>query len=763
MGVETTVAEYHGYDDYMNLQVLKRLSSYVSDEDMFLEEEDKIRSEDGKDLAIFRNIDATFFDDSLLVNMQEALTQQPLPLLKMLRFVVTVVDCRLGFSLSDRTRVTEYDRRRERWPWTLSRHTRVILINLLTESMLYELNHRSSLTWEMWTKYSKEDSEWSTAFILLTSLSSIEAIPDSVLSLFHKFNSGWGPFEVFLYQMRTVSRYDPEWPARSLLLLAQSLKTLKAEDAESTLRYVSHVIFLDRTESSPLRTYRRLLRLAECELSAGYVRVIIPSIPQTIIALLEVARIILHNYILEQTQTRDQFPEDMGDLLEFVFDVIPVVKKHVSSVDFDKPLTPASDGPCLNRLLTDLFTTPSTTGTFLNFLFKRSHLIAPEHPEVITSLLKRTIDRTRESPTAVKDEITLTIILEDDDIAILNACTTFFVTQPSVTRSNSLVHADLPVLVLLRLCRLIWSFYTFTDIGIVAYWERLFTAVHECYERIMQDRRYHYAGRLTCRYSSTNEHSATCETAYAILSWVTFFRRVRYTNDMVKFFRSFHLEESEKRTTAASTTNSPLRSSLEEQKRSPGRAKPFHPVVTADTFGTSTDGGTDKGAHSQLSPDAHEASRYTVSPQQETANGSSVPRLLPTLIDHNLGEPEGHGTGLAEPATMIKFENEAAVEGTGGVRATTPRGRSPVRSPADFDRNPMEITKEGIPSPSDPHLPASIPSHAVDMADAGTSHPVEDSPPSIRALSLALALSNDRDFAEAHVRWKTSTELLKIV
>lgn len=110
------------------------------------------------------------------------------------------------------------------------------------------------------------------------------------------------------------------------------------------------------------------------------VHVIAPT-PPTIAILLDLARIVLHKFVLEQTQRLDRFSYTTRQLLEFVFDAIPKVKESLPDTDFDKPLIPGSDGSSfgLYRVLTYLFTTPHTIHSLLNYFI--------EHPDhlLITS------------------------------------------------------------------------------------------------------------------------------------------------------------------------------------------------------------------------------------------------------------------------------------------------------------------------------------------------------------------------------------------
>lgn len=391
------------YDDYMDIGILNKLSGYVVKEDTVPEEEDTIRSADTKDLIIFSNIDSVFFDDSLLAYIPQALSQR-LPLLDVLRFVATVIHHRSDSSLATAGSST----RRREWPWTLSPRVRLVLVDMLVESMEHELVQGSSNG----RYHLSDDSEWSGSFVVLVSLVSLhDGIPSSVARLFEGLNEYQSkhdgestPLEAFSYQMKTLARSDLEWLARSLLFLAQALNTLKPEDTELCLRDIVHTSFVDPTQWAGPDTYRRLLERTTDDDDSG---VIAPT-PQTIAALLEVVHVILHKYIREQTHALDEFPAWISLLLEFVFDAVPKVQDR-RDVDFYKPLTGASDAPDLRQLLTDLFVKPHTTRALLHFFAAHSRVL-PSSPRSDQSFFLCWIGAspTRKSPSVSVPRFALT-------------------------------------------------------------------------------------------------------------------------------------------------------------------------------------------------------------------------------------------------------------------------------------------------------------------------------------------------------------------
>lgn len=221
----------------MNLRILRELSRYTKDntpleqddlpntqdrshDTSIEEEEDTLRSAADNDLIIFRNIDASFFDDTLLTVMQEALHRRPHPLRDTLRFVAQVFQSRLGFHISEGA-VVEIGpvMKTTPWPWTLSRTARYALVSILADAMDSELHRGSLVDWE---KLSEEDSEWSVSFAFIISLlDPKDSIPSSFAHLFEGINrhntedadlTSYNPLDTFSYQMRTLVQLDSRWP-----------------------------------------------------------------------------------------------------------------------------------------------------------------------------------------------------------------------------------------------------------------------------------------------------------------------------------------------------------------------------------------------------------------------------------------------------------------------------------------------------------------------------------------------------------------------
>lgn len=379
------------HEDHMNPGIIHTLSSGGFCKDLLRGEEDMLRSADDNDIVIFCDVDAVFLDDRLLDSMRRTLRQRLNPLADAFQFVIAVVQRRSGFTLAEAA--SRNIERQQPWPWTLSHFLRAALVDMLVESMQYELLRMLPNDWR---GLSVQDSEWSGSFAMLVSLvSPHDVTSSSVTRLFEelttyrlKHEDEYTPLDAFLYQMNTLVSFDSDWPARSLLFLAQALETLKPEDAEQCLRYISYMSFVDRRGGPSVDTYRHLFASYPCN-NDGYVVVPTPEsigrggsmdtyypllkcnmgdvnalTPQTIIALLGVAHVILHRWILEQTQSLSKFPEWITILLEFVFEAVPGV---INLYDFHAPLTGASDGPGLYRVLADLFTTPHTTRALLHF------------------------------------------------------------------------------------------------------------------------------------------------------------------------------------------------------------------------------------------------------------------------------------------------------------------------------------------------------------------------------------------------------------
>lgn len=512
--------ELQYYDDCMDLEILSELLADVVAEDTVPEEEDVIRSTNRNDLIIFCNVDSAFFDDSLLARLPGALSQRPPPLHDVLRFVKTIVHRRIGLSSPSFMPEATSARKREPWPWTLSHSTRLAIVDILARTMEYWLHHSP----KKWATLATGDSDWSRSFIFLGSVASTrEALPESVTSMFEWGSEhigdepgGWNFFDLLSYQLRAPAKSHPDWPARSLLFLAQSLETLKAEDASRFLQQITYNTFIDSSITPPNNSYGLLLeRTTATDDIHG--DCIMPT-TQTIVAVLEVARIILHNVTLEQTQAQDSFPKFTSLLLEFVFDAIPTVLKNLPDASFDQPLTGPLDGPGLYRVLTDLFTTPHTTRPLLHFLAIHSRFLSPssqlDNDRFFLELIAHTDSSSRELLIVLQcGYLFMTHGAGEIRIMVLDACTQFFTTQ--ATSTSSIV--DSPA-ALFRLCLLIYQFRCRADAESILCWKKLFAATHECYKHLIHHKP-HSEPSICRRVNADDQHTGTCETAYAILDY----------------------------------------------------------------------------------------------------------------------------------------------------------------------------------------------------------------------------------------------------
>ncbi|KAF7793653.1 hypothetical protein EIP86_004768 [Pleurotus ostreatoroseus] len=356
----------------------------ASKHSLLSEEEDDLRSIVDNDLIVFRHIDSSFLDDNLLSLMQQSLQLQPRPLNDTLNFVIIIFKSRLGsYPVKSSAQSDLPDS--ILWPWTLSRMARAAMAGILADSVVYELSYRRPRRWRM---LSKTDSVWSTCLALIILLVTPHEIPSPVSRLIQalaqdvlKGRICRNPLDVFSYQMRTLAQHDASWPVRSLMLLAQSLELLRAEDAAHCLAYVTHTSFI-APDGHPIEDiYQRFLGRAGSNTLASDGDVILPS-AQSIVTLLEAARVILHRYTLEQTDTVVQFSPSIEGLIAFVLDAIPVIRETLFSNDLRESLTTtALDEHGLDRALTDLFTTPNTTQALLHFfLYRPRHLPTPNNP-----------------------------------------------------------------------------------------------------------------------------------------------------------------------------------------------------------------------------------------------------------------------------------------------------------------------------------------------------------------------------------------------
>ncbi|KAF7795418.1 hypothetical protein EIP86_006576 [Pleurotus ostreatoroseus] len=423
------------FDEYLNIQIFKKLSKsveFVTQPKAASKEEDDLRKAEVDDVTIFRNIDHLFLDDTLLARMLDILMLRPRPLNDMLRFVVAVVQSRLELCIPGT--LSEVSPK-VLWPWTLTRSVRSALVDALAESMCSQLQHGSSIYWR-WL--SDRDSDWSASFAFVVLHTDPYEIPSAVPRLIHASTQcaikhlSYSPLDGFSYQMRTLS-----------------LKLLKAEEAVRCLAYVVHVSFIDPRGSPDRRTYRLLLD--RLDTLADEDNVIQPS-QQRISVLVEAAGVVLHKYTFEQTESQDTFPSDFEDLLEFVLDAIPLVEERHSG--FDEPLVHPShsEEPSLSQVLTDLFTTPHTAHSLLDFFVRNlRHVLLPTDSSYRYQFFPNLLWHENFS--------------QEESILVLSNCASFFSKAAVSTRKSNRC-------ALLRVCLLVYTFRTPTDDEVRAGWHR---------------------------------------------------------------------------------------------------------------------------------------------------------------------------------------------------------------------------------------------------------------------------------------------------
>ncbi|KAF7800075.1 hypothetical protein EIP86_011318 [Pleurotus ostreatoroseus] len=349
--------------------------------------------------------------------MSDTLILRPLPVMDTLQFVVAVVRHRLELCIPEALlqaspKVT--------WPWTLARGVRNSLVNALAESMCSQLLHSSSIDWK---SLSSRDSEWSTSLAFIIWLTNPNEIPSAVPRLIRTLYNGTGQ-----------SCYDLCWPVRSLLLLARSLELFSVEEATHCLILVVYASFIDPTKRSDGRSYERLLARARYHKTSYQYHYDTLHPTQEIVALLEAARVILHRYIREQTESRDSLPPHIEELLRFVLDGMPFLQDRLS-VDIEAPLYPTLDESSLIHLLADLSTTPHTIHSLLDFLVHNPQYLlgADEYPNWSFSLAMWEVSCSHEN---------LTLLWSN--------CASFFSKAAvSPTKPNTLV--------LLHVCRLVFA------------------------------------------------------------------------------------------------------------------------------------------------------------------------------------------------------------------------------------------------------------------------------------------------------------------
>ncbi|KAF7795417.1 hypothetical protein EIP86_006575 [Pleurotus ostreatoroseus] len=431
---------------------------------LLIEEEDQLVSIENNDLVVFRHIDISFFDDNLLTLTQKSLQLQPRPLRPTLEFVTRIFQSRLGFHLPGSTTQPDLPQRLL-WPSTLSQVARVALAEIIADSMAYELIHNRPTGY---TRLSMTNSIWSSSFIFIILLVTPCEIPSGVHHLIQVIaqdfdpTSEWSPLDDFAYQMRTLRQHDSTWPTRSLMFFSRSLDLIKAIKAENCLSYITFASFLGQSHVALLLwDYQHLLQLATSQPKPSAGDDVIPLTLQTTVVLLDMARVILHKYTLEQTDTeyKYKFPSHISDLLEFVLGAILFIKKRRLDVERHKPRTPtASDEPGLYQVLADLFTTSHTTHSLLDFFIKgHLQLLIPTNisrPDWSFSDLMGNVQCSRER-----------------NILTLRTCASFF-----STNANRIDKQEL-----MSLCYFIYMLNTENDDETRASWHRMFVAAAACF------------------------------------------------------------------------------------------------------------------------------------------------------------------------------------------------------------------------------------------------------------------------------------------
>ncbi|KAF7795434.1 hypothetical protein EIP86_006592 [Pleurotus ostreatoroseus] len=340
------------------------------------------------------------------------------------------------------------------------------MAGILADSMAYELRHDRPTNW---TRSSAIVPTWNASFAYIVLFvkpsenpSGVPRLIDALAQDIDSADAEWSPLDAFSHQIRTLGRCGPDWPARSLLFFAQSLKLLKARNAERCLARVAHASFVDQ-EGRPNRdTYRRLLVRTRLDTLVDDAEVVAPT-PQRLVALLEVARVILHKCALDDTGNRDGFPAGIMDLLTFVLDAVPIVNRALPDVDLRKSLTTttASEEPGLYRALITLFTTPHTIHPlFFFFTLNPRHLLIPTDASY----------HDRSFP----DLVSTVICSQDESMSIVSHCASFFETYKiklqQVDRST-----------ILRLCSLTWKITVIViDDETRAGWHSMLAAAAAC-------------------------------------------------------------------------------------------------------------------------------------------------------------------------------------------------------------------------------------------------------------------------------------------
>ncbi|KAJ3540054.1 hypothetical protein NM688_g6279 [Phlebia brevispora] len=489
----TSLIESSGVRDAADLVFLRSLSTYAFSKSRTTGEEVDIRNSDANDLVIFRTVDAIFLDDNLLAMMREALGRRPPPAYEVFRFVVSVLQGRLGIPLEELNQQSAI----VSWPWALSYTARTSLIDMVAYSLLHDASFKECLLRQHPDPFTK--NWFRDAVLLIFKLSSPQqAIPKGAKLLFNLiFQTVADSANIsFLHGaiLHQLTSYDPphslECLTRTLTCTTEALESLDIMMAMTCLQYMTGIFFKSICSHDPppevSKTLISLLsHLGSSESGDS-------DIVQAVILLTDVTATLLHGLTSDSTigpQT-SSFDSLTTAALEFVLSSIPTADAHPY---VKRPYITNEIG--LDELLPSLLTAPQLVYPCLEFF--------STHPEFLATEVAHTF---------IMKPINKLFPSRDTVISILSAREAWF---------KNKLHAQSPLdlVSLLHLCRLAYELPCSTaDRGLNTYWHSMFTSVARC---IMKSLSAIPVELRTCQQSQvglrTTSHADACRAAHSTL------------------------------------------------------------------------------------------------------------------------------------------------------------------------------------------------------------------------------------------------------
>ncbi|KAJ3530296.1 hypothetical protein NM688_g7731 [Phlebia brevispora] len=504
--------------DYVHIDVLKHVFRNALVEAPNVQEEVEIRSTDHHDLAIFASIDSLFFDDTLLFTVREDLKRRPRPIREVLPFVTTLVQSRVGALLPT---ADEPSQHKLPWPWALSQRARSTLVDILADSMFYELPPISNDHSFRLAALVEADESWSDALILILALISPQgSTTETVIIVLRQLLGDMflEPASTFTHQMVAMSKQDSDWPAHCLSRIAFAWQALNPTKAAWSLGWIVSDSFVGWHDD--YNDDDAYLQLLDCVENAN--PDLIAPTSRDIRVIFDIACVILHNfqvaYFTGESQIKE-FTRDITQLLEFVFEAIPKLYKWFPHADFRSPHIPAAEGIKLDDVVMEFFINPHSTYPYLKFFSRHSQYLSPDN--LLEPFLPNLVGHA--------------FLIENTAvISILNACAAFFEEHTGTTGAMDAVD-------IIRLCYLIYMVPTDDGEEAIHCWHKLFYNAGACID-VMGNRR-----NKNCVGDGPRVvHTDLCSAASSIL-W----RQDRGQNDQKYMYRrdmspSSTVEEREK-------------------------------------------------------------------------------------------------------------------------------------------------------------------------------------------------------------------------